>query len=85
VTSSFTKLVSQLSIRVYALCCPRCFILLSLVSTGKDVTETTPRILCNLGTNTVACRMNFAGRGNKKGMAELKILDVVNWYESPSF
>jgi len=47
------------------------------VSTGKDVTETTPRILCNLGTNTVACRINSAGWGNKKGIAELKILDVV--------
>jgi len=28
-------------------------------------------------TNAVASRMNFAGRGNKTGISEMKILDVV--------
>jgi hypothetical protein len=44
---------------------------------GKDVAETTRRILRNLMTNAVARRMNFAGRGSKTGISELKILDVV--------
>jgi len=44
---------------------------------GKDVADTTRRILRCLMTNTVARRMNFAGRGSKTGIAEMKILDVV--------
>lgn len=44
---------------------------------GKDVADTTRRILRCLMTNGVARRMNFAGRGQKHGISELKILDVV--------
>jgi len=44
---------------------------------GKDVAETTRRILRSLMTNGVARRMNFAGRGSKNGISDLKILDVV--------
>jgi len=28
-------------------------------------------------TNTVVCRMNFAGWGSKTGVAEMNILDVI--------
>ena len=44
---------------------------------GKDVAETTQRILHSLMTNGVARRMNFAGRDSKTGISDLKILDVV--------
>ena len=44
---------------------------------GKDVAETTRRILRSLMTNGVARRMNFAGRVSKTGISDLKILDVV--------
>ena len=44
---------------------------------GKDVAETTRRIMRSLMTNAVARRMNFAGRGSKTGICELKILNVV--------
>lgn len=44
---------------------------------GKDVAETTRRILRCMTTNAVACRMNYAGRGSKTGICELKVLDVI--------
>lgn len=44
---------------------------------GKDVAETTRRILRSIMTNAVASRMNFAGRGSKTGICQMKILDVV--------
>ena len=44
---------------------------------GKDVAETTRRILRSLMTNGVAQRLNFAGRVSKTGISDLKILDVV--------
>ena len=44
---------------------------------GKDVAETTRRILRSIMTNAVASRMNFGGRGSKTGISEMKILDVV--------
>jgi len=44
---------------------------------GKDIADTTRRVLRQLMTNNVARRMNFAGRGSKTGIAEMKILDVV--------
>ena len=44
---------------------------------GKDVAETTRRIMKSLMTNGVARRMNFAGRGSKTGISEMKVLDVV--------
>jgi len=44
---------------------------------GKDVADTTRRILRSLMTNAVAGRMNYAGRGHKRAICELKILDVV--------
>jgi hypothetical protein len=50
---------------------------------GKDVAETTRRILRSLMTNAAARRMNFAGRGSKTGICEMKILDVVIGKEIP--
>ena len=50
---------------------------------GKDVAETTRRILRSLMMNYVARRMNFAGRGSKTGISDFRILDV-NRYEKPS-
>jgi hypothetical protein len=44
---------------------------------GKDVAETTRRILRSIMTNDVARRMNFAGRGSKTAIGEMKILGVV--------
>jgi len=44
---------------------------------GKDIADTTRRVLRQLMTNNMARRMNFAGRGSKTGIAEMKILDVV--------
>ena len=42
---------------------------------GKDVAETTRHILRSLVTNAVAGRTNFAGRGRKTDISDLKILD----------
>ena len=42
---------------------------------GKD--DTIRRVLRTLMSNGMAGRMNFAGRGSKTGIADLKILDVV--------
>ena len=44
---------------------------------GKDVAETTRRILRSIKTNAVASRFNFGGRVSKTGISEMKILDVV--------
>jgi len=44
---------------------------------GKDVAETTRRILRCLMTNTVMRCMNFAGWGSRTGIAEMKIQDVI--------
>ena len=44
---------------------------------GKDVAETTRRIMRTLMTNAVASRMNFAGRGRKTGIADMKLLSAV--------
>ena len=44
---------------------------------GKDVADTTRRIMRSLMTNGVARRMNFAGRGSKTGISEMRILDIV--------
>jgi hypothetical protein len=43
---------------------------------GKDVAETTAHPAKPAWTNAVARRRNFAGRGSKTGICELKILDV---------
>ena len=42
---------------------------------GKD--DTIRRVLRTLMLNGMAGRMNFAGRGSKTGITDLKILDVV--------
>ena len=44
---------------------------------GKDVADTTRRIMRTLMTNGVARRVNFAGRGRKTGIAEMKLLNAV--------
>lgn len=44
---------------------------------GKDVPDTTRRILRSLMTNSVAARMNFAGRGTKVGIQNMRMLQVV--------
>jgi hypothetical protein len=44
---------------------------------GKDVAETTRRIMRNIMTNSVAARMNFAGRGRKTGISSMNILKVI--------
>ena len=44
---------------------------------GKDVAETTCRIICCLMMNAVANQMNFAGRGRKTGIADYNVLAVV--------
>ena len=44
---------------------------------GKNVAETTRRIMRHLITNDVASRMNYAGRGGKKGIEKMRLLKVV--------
>jgi len=44
---------------------------------GKDVAETTRRIMRSVMTNGVAQKMNFAGRGRKTGINDMKVLNVV--------
>lgn len=44
---------------------------------GKDVPETTRRILRSLMTNAAAVRMNFAGRGGKTAIQNMKLLSVI--------
>ena len=44
---------------------------------GKDTTETVRRVLRSLMTNSVACRMNYAGRGSKTRIGEMKIRDMI--------
>jgi len=44
---------------------------------GKDVAETTRRILRAILENGVAVHMNFAGRGGKHGIEKMKILRLV--------
>jgi len=44
---------------------------------GKDVAETTRRIMRSMMTNGVALKMSFAGRGRKTGISDMKVLNVV--------
>ena len=44
---------------------------------GKDVPETTRRIMSTTMTTAVARRMNFAGRGGKKAIRDMKLLQVI--------
>lgn len=44
---------------------------------GKDASETTRRIMRSLMTNAVAERVNFAGRGGKKAIQEMKLLQAI--------
>ena len=44
---------------------------------GKDVAETTRRILRSIMTDVVAVRMNFAGRGGKVAIKDMKLLRVI--------
>ena len=43
---------------------------------GKDVAETTRRIMNSMMTNSVARRMNFGGGRRKIGMGVMNILKV---------
>ena len=44
---------------------------------GKDANETTRRIMRSLMTNSVAERVNFVGRGGKKAIKEMKLLQAI--------
>lgn len=44
---------------------------------GKDVADTTRRVLRSLMTNGTAARMNFIGRGGKTAIQNMKILQVI--------
>ncbi len=44
---------------------------------GKDVPETTRRIMSNIMTTAVARQMNFAGRGGKVAIQNMKLLRVI--------
>lgn len=44
---------------------------------GKDVAETTRRVMHTLMKKSVAGRMNFAGRGGKKAVQKMKLMRVV--------
>ena len=44
---------------------------------GKDVAETTRRVMRTLMTNAVAGRMIYAGRGGKKAIQNLKLMRVI--------
>jgi hypothetical protein len=44
---------------------------------GKDLTESTRRILRSVMTNSVARQMNFAGRGGKKAIRDMRLLQVI--------
>jgi len=44
---------------------------------GKDIPETTRRIMSSIMTTNVARKMNFAGRGGKKGIRDTRILRVI--------
>jgi hypothetical protein len=44
---------------------------------GKDVANTTRNVLRCLMSNGVAAQMNFAGRGGKKGIQNMKLLKII--------
>ena len=44
---------------------------------GKDVPETTRRIMSAVMTTAVVRLMNFVGRGGKKAIRDMKILQVI--------
>jgi hypothetical protein len=44
---------------------------------GKDMTESTRRIMRTVMTNSVAHQMNFAGRGGKKRIKDMRLLQVI--------
>lgn len=44
---------------------------------GKDIAETTRRVLRSLMANSVAQQMNFVGRGQKRGIQQMRLLQVV--------
>ena len=44
---------------------------------GKDIPETTRRIMSGIMTTAVAHRMNFAGRGGKTAIKDMKLLQVI--------
>jgi len=44
---------------------------------GKDVADTTRRVLRTMLHNCVAVSMNFAGRGGKYGVENMKLLRLV--------
>jgi hypothetical protein len=44
---------------------------------GKDIAETTRRVLRSVMANSVAQKMNFIGRGQKTGIQQMRLLQVV--------
>jgi hypothetical protein len=44
---------------------------------GKDIADTTRRILRQIMVTSVACRLNYLGRGKKMGIADMKLLQLV--------
>jgi hypothetical protein len=44
---------------------------------GKDLTESIRRILRSVMTNSVARQMNFAGRGGKKAIRDIRLHKVI--------
>ena len=44
---------------------------------GKDVASTTRNVLRCLMTNGVAAQMNFAGRGGKTAIQNMKLLRII--------
>jgi hypothetical protein len=44
---------------------------------GKDIAETTRRVLRSIMANSVAQKMNFVGRGQKTGIQPMRLLQVV--------
>ena len=44
---------------------------------GHNKYDVTRRIMRALMTNDLARKLNFAGRGNKQGIKDLKILSVI--------
>ena len=44
---------------------------------GKDIADTTRRILQQVFHNSLAWELNFAGRGEKTGVGAMKITTVI--------
>jgi hypothetical protein len=63
------------NVAFYSICTVQCRYLGAIG--GKDLTESTRRILRSVKTNSVARQMNFAGRGGKKALRDMRLLQVI--------